>query len=106
MRRKPTYQELANATLAKTQPGAVTLPYVPFNDNALAIKEFRAMADKLAQDERMNQSTQAQVLTTASATGLPPDVVQQMVNHAERQQRLTEALSAQFQSSPNNAGTG
>ena len=40
MRRKPMYQELANATLAKTQLGAVTQPYVPFNDNALAIKEM------------------------------------------------------------------
>ena len=64
MRRKPTYQELANATLAKTQLGAVTLPYVPFNDNALAIKEVRAMTDTLAQDERVNYGTQAQVSTT------------------------------------------
>ena len=46
MRRKQTYQELANATLAKTQLGAVTLPYVPYNDNALAVKELRVAIAK------------------------------------------------------------
>ena len=48
MRRKPTYQELANATLAKTKLGAVTQPYVPYNDNALEVKELRTMTDRLA----------------------------------------------------------
>ena len=61
MRRKPTYQELANATLAKTQLGIVTQPYVPFNDNALAVKELQAMTDRLALETRVNQNTQAQV---------------------------------------------
>ena len=42
----PTYQELANATLAKTRQGAVTLPYVPYNDNALAVKELRVAIAK------------------------------------------------------------
>ena len=70
MRRKPTYQELANATLAKTQLGAVTQPYVPLNDNALAAKEFRAMTDQLALEARANQQTQAQVVATAAETGL------------------------------------
>ena len=82
MRRKPTYQELANATLAKTQLGAVTQPYVPYNDNALAVKELRAMTDRLALETRVNQSTQAQVFATAAETGLPPRAVQQMVDHA------------------------
>jgi len=52
MRRKPTYQKLANATLAKTELGAVMQPYVPYNDNALAVKELRAMTDQLAATER------------------------------------------------------
>ena len=67
MRRKPTYQELANATLAKTQLGAVTQPYVPFNDNALAVQELRAMTDRLAQETRVNQQTQSQAFATAAA---------------------------------------
>ena len=92
MRRKPTYQELANATLAKTQLGAVTLPYVPYNDNALAIKELRAMTDRLALETRVNQQTQAQVFATAAETGLPPQTVQQMVDHSERRNRLLETL--------------
>ena len=79
MRRKPTYQELANATLAKTELGAVTQPYVPYNDNALAVKELRNMTDRLALETRVNQGTQAQVFATAAETGLPPAVVQQMV---------------------------
>ena len=62
MRRKPTYQELANTTLATTQLGAVTQPYVPFNDNALAVQELRTMTDKLAQEARANQGTQAHPL--------------------------------------------
>ena len=57
MRRKPTYQELANATLAKVQLGTATQPYAPFNDNTLAFKELRAMADKLALEQRVRQST-------------------------------------------------
>ena len=97
MRRKPTYQELANATLAKTKLGAVTQPYVPYNDNALAIKELRGMTDRLALEARVNQGTQAQVFATAAETGLPPTAVQQMVNHAETQQRLFTAMGQQFQ---------
>ena len=88
MRRKPTYQELANTTLAKTQLGVATQPYVPFNDNALAVKELQAMTDRLALESRVNQNTQAQIFSTAAASGLPPTVVQQMVNHQESQQRL------------------
>ena len=97
MRRKPTYQELANATLAKTQLGAVTLPYVPYNDNALAIKALRAMTDRLALEARVNQQTQAQVFATAAETGLPPQTVQGMVNHTEQQNRLLQALSSQME---------
>ena len=96
MRRKPTYQELAKATLAKTQLGAVTLPYVPYNDNALAVKELRAMTDRVALEARVNQQTQAQVFAAAAETGLPPQTVQGMVGHLERQNRLTEALSTQM----------
>ena len=99
MRRKPTYQELANATLAKTQLGAVTQPYVPYNDNALAVKELRAMTDRLAQETRVNQSTQAQVFATAAETGLPPRAVQQMVDHAQQQDVLKTALEKRIQDS-------
>ena len=84
MRRTPTYQELANATLATTQLGAATQHYVPYNDNALAVKELRAMTDKLAQETRVNQSTQAQVFATAAETGLPPRAVRQMDDHTEQ----------------------
>ena len=93
MRRKLTCQELANATLAKTQLGAATQPYVPFNDNALAIKEMQAMTSKLAREERMNQITQAQVFATAAETGAPPATVQGVVDHAEREQRLLQAIN-------------
>ena len=96
MRRKPTYQELANATLAKTNLGAVTQPCVPYNDNALAVKELRTMTDRLALEARVNQGTQAQVFATAAETGLPPQAVQQMVNHAETQQRLFTTMGQQI----------
>ena len=96
MRRKPTYQELANATLAKTQLGIVTQPYVPFNDNALAVKELQAMTDRLALESRVNQGTQAQVFSTAAASGLPPTVVKGMVDYAEMQRRRDANLQSQF----------
>ena len=99
MRRKPTYQELANATLAKTQLGVVTQPYVPFNDNALAVKELQAMTDRLALETRVNQNTQAQVFSTAASPGLPAQAVQGMVDHAEMQRRLDASLQAQFNAS-------
>ena len=99
MRRKPTYQELANATLAKTQLGIVTQPYVPFNDNALAVKELQAMTDRLALETRVNQNTQAQVFSTAASSGLPAQAVQGMVDHAEMQRRLDASLQSQFTAS-------
>ena len=99
MRRKPTYQELANATLAKTQLGIVTQPYVPFNDNALAVKELQAMTDRLALETRVNQNTQALVFSTAASSGLPAQAVQGMVDHAEMQRRLEATLQAQFNAS-------
>ena len=69
MRRKPTYLELANATLAKTQLGAATQPYVPFNDNALTVNELGAMTSWLAQETRAHQSTQAQFLCHGNRDG-------------------------------------
>ena len=85
---KLTYQELANATLAKTQLGAVTQPYAPFNDNALATNEMRSVTDRLAQETRANQNTEAQVSTATAEAGLPPNLVQQVVNQQESQQRF------------------
>ena len=99
MRRKPTYQELANATLAKTQLGVVTQPYVPFNGNALAVKGLQAMTDRLALETRVNQNTQAQVFSTAASSGLPAQTVQGMVDHAEMQRRLDASLQSQFRAS-------
>ena len=97
MSRKPTYQELANATLAKTQLGAVTQPYVPYNDNALAVKELRAMTDRLAATERASQSTQAQVFATAAETGLPPQTVQAAVDHAALAISLQQTFQPMFE---------
>ena len=96
MKRTPMYQELANATLANTKLGAAHQPYVPYNDNALAINELRAMTDRLAQEQIVNKSTQAQVFATAAQTGVPPQTVQSMVDHAERERRLLEAMGNQF----------
>ena len=59
MGRAPAYQELANTTLANAQLGAVTQPYVPFNDNALAVKELHAMTNQLALEERADKRAQA-----------------------------------------------
>ena len=42
------------------------------------------MTDQLASEARDNQSAQAQVFATAAETGLPFDIVQRMVNRAER----------------------
>ena len=105
MRRKATYQELANTTLAKTQLGVVTQPYVPFNDNALAVKELQAMTDRLALETRVNQNTQAQVFSTAASSGLPPQTVQGMVDYAEMQRRLDASLQSQFRASQTTQAT-
>ena len=63
-------------------------PAVPFNDNALAVKELRAMTDRFALETRVNQGTQAQVFATTTETSLPPATVQGMVDYAEIQQRM------------------
>ena len=92
-------KHLLKTTLANSQLETVTQPYAPFGDNALAVKEWHVIADKLAPADRVNQRSQAQTFATTAETGLPPDVAEQVANNAERLHGLLEALGTQLQTS-------
>ena len=71
MRKKPTYEELANSTLAKSVVKPVDNPYNLPNDNTTAVAEFKRM---LAEDEiRQIIGGNYRAATTAAAreSGLP-----------------------------------
>ena len=78
MRKKPTFDELARASLVESNLGPVKLPHVPPNDASLAIAELREMTNTLRGQEIIGRNTQIAVQQTADAMGVSPDVIEQM----------------------------
>ena len=51
MRKKPTFEELANSTLVKPAVRSAAIPYIPPNDSTFAVTELRQkMAEMQAQE--------------------------------------------------------
>ena len=74
MRKKPTFEELANCTLAKPQLPPASLPYIPPNDGAAAVMEhLRATMETLQRNEVNGERIQAESATAAREAGLPRD---------------------------------
>ena len=81
MRKKQTYEELANSTLAKLVVKPVKIPYNLPNDNTTAVAEFKRM---LAEDEiRQIIGEEYRAATTAAAreSGPPREYFEKLVEH-------------------------
>ena len=78
MRKKPTFDELARASLAKSNFGPVELPYAPPNDASFAIAELREMTNTLGDQEIIGRNTQIAVQQTTDAAGASPNVIERM----------------------------
>ena len=71
---KPTFEELPNCALAKTQLPPASLPYIPPNDGAAAVMEhLRATMETLQRNEVNGERIQAESATAAREAGLPRD---------------------------------
>ena len=79
MRRKPTFSELAEASLRESNIGPVKLPYAPPNDASFAIAELRDMTAKLRNEEIIGRNVQTAVQQTADAAGIAPADVEQLM---------------------------
>ena len=79
MRKEPTYDELAKASIRESTIGPVKLPYVPPNDASFAIAELRDMTAKLRNEEVIGRNVQTAVQQTADAAGIAPATVEQMM---------------------------
>ena len=78
MRKKPTYEELANSTLAQSVLKPNKIPYNLPNDNTTAVAEFKRM---LAEDEiRQIIGEEYRATTTAAAreSGLPREYFEKL----------------------------
>ena len=98
MRRKPTFNELATASLRESNIGPVKLPYVPPNDASFAIAELRDMTAKLRNEEIIGRNVQTAVQQTADAAGIAPADVEQLMagtvaQTSEAMGRLQETIS-------------
>ena len=70
MRKKPTFNELAIASLRESNIGPVKLPYVPPNDASFAIAELRDMTGKLRAEEALGRGVQQDIQQAADTIGV------------------------------------
>ena len=104
MRKKPTYEELANSTLAKSVVTPVTIPYIPPNDNTAAVAEFKLMLAEEEEREIIGEQYSAATNSGAREFGLPRECVEHLARHvvtesskmhdATRQQRQDATAAA------------
>ena len=78
MRKKPTFEELANEALAKPTLVATPLQTVYPDDNTFAVTEFRNMMNELAQTAAAGEAARFEEATAAREAGVPADFVRQM----------------------------
>ena len=78
MRKKPTYEELARATLEnKSTVLGSALPYTPPNDATDAIMQLREMTQQVQAKERIGQDVARDIVEAARDLGVAPTVIQQ-----------------------------
>ena len=75
MRKKPTFEELANSTLVKPQLPPALLPYIPPNDGSAAVMEhLRATMESLQRNEVNDERIQAEGAAAAREAGIPREL--------------------------------
>ena len=80
MRKKPTFEELANATLKEGTVGPLQLPYCPYNSNRQALVDLQTMTQQLQSQQQRGEDIQAAVVQEARNLGVEPRVIEQMAH--------------------------
>ena len=103
MRKKPTYEELANSTLAKSVVDPINIPYIPPNDNTAAIAEFKRMLAEEGEREIIGERFSAAASSAARESGLPREFFENLARnvvtegsrmHAETRKQSQDAAAA------------
>ena len=71
MRKKPTYEELANSTLAQSVLKPNKIPYNLPNDNTTAVAEFKRMLEEDEIRQIIGEEYRASTTAAARESGLP-----------------------------------
>ena len=83
MRKKPTFQELANATLKDNTLAPLQLPYIPFNSSSQSLFELQAMREEVQAQQQRGEDIRAATVQEARAIGVDPQVLESLAqkNH-------------------------
>ena len=104
MRKKPTFVELANATLVENSLSPLQLPYCPTNDASHAIADLQAMTATLEAQQQRGEDIRAETVQEARNLGVDPRILEQMAQgvmsntsqmHQEMMQQQQNAAAAQ-----------
>ena len=112
MRKKPTFQELANATLKESTLGPLQLPYIPFNSSSQALVELQAMREEVQAQQQRGEDIRAATVQEARNLGVDPQVLEQTAqqittsNNQAMQQLRAEQQNAQAAEQMNFPGVG
>ena len=93
MRRKPTFEELAGASLKTTVLAKPPPTWVPHNDSVAAVNQLRGMSDGLRSTQRGGQNTRARAEDIAAAAGTSPDVVFNVLARRAQEQSLAPTFA-------------
>ena len=80
MRKTPTYEELANSTLAKSVVKPVKIPYNLPNDNTTAVAEFKRMLAEEEDRQIIGEQYRAATTSAARESGLPREYFEKLVD--------------------------
>ena len=104
MRKKPTFVELANATLVENSLSPLQLPYCPTNDASHASADLQAMTATLEAQQQRGEDIRAETVQEARNLGVDPTILEQMAQgvmsntsqmHQEMMQQQQNAAAAQ-----------
>ena len=82
MSKKPTFQELANATLKDNTLAPLQLPYIPFNSSSQALVELQAMREEVQAQQQRGEDIQVATVQEARDLGVGPRVLEQMAQQS------------------------
>ena len=77
MRRKPTFEELANATLKESTVGPLQLPYCPYISNSQALVDLQTRTQQLQAQQQRGEDLQTATIQEARNLGVDPQVIEQ-----------------------------
>ena len=79
MRKKPTFDELANATLKEnTLLAPLQLPYIPYNSTSQALVDLQALTQQLQFKQQRGEDVQAATVQEARDIGVDPSTITQV----------------------------